>query len=176
MRSNGNNTRGAGQYLYPGAYGSKAGVNNRYAHGGNSNNRFRYPNRYSYNPYGYGPYYAPFISYYGGYDGAYSYAGDGSVTDADVASNNPAATVTPQYSDQGPQAGSIQPTPPPQNNNSAAQGTVPNNGPDSLVEAVQQELIRRGYFAGKVDAMFDPETQRCPCASSRRITISPKRD
>ena len=43
--------------------------------------------------------------------------------------------------------------------------TAPRRGPsrttapDSLVEAVQQELIRRGYFGGKVDAMYGPDTR-----------------
>jgi hypothetical protein len=32
-------------------------------------------------------------------------------------------------------------------------------GPDSLVEAVQTELTRRGYFQGKVDSMFTPDTE-----------------
>lgn len=35
----------------------------------------------------------------------------------------------------------------------------PETGPDSLVEAVQGELARRGYFQGKVDAMFRADTE-----------------
>ena len=76
--------------------------------------------------------------------------------------------MAPQYTDQGqdasndnqqPQQPASQPAPQSQNGNNAAQGTIPNNGPDSLVEAVQQELIRRGYFGGKVDAMYGPDTK-----------------
>jgi hypothetical protein len=35
----------------------------------------------------------------------------------------------------------------------------PSIGPDSLVEAVQAELTRRGYYQGKVDAMFRADTE-----------------
>jgi hypothetical protein len=35
----------------------------------------------------------------------------------------------------------------------------PSIGPDSLVEAVQTELTRRGYYQGKVDAMFRADTE-----------------
>ena len=34
----------------------------------------------------------------------------------------------------------------------------PGHGPDSLVEAVQAELSRRGYFGGKVDAIYNAAT------------------
>ncbi len=33
------------------------------------------------------------------------------------------------------------------------------NGPDSLVEAVQAELARRGYFTSKVDSIYGPATK-----------------
>ena len=40
----------------------------------------------------------------------------------------------------------------------ADQSVQPGNGPDSLVEAVQAELSRRGYFGGKIDAIYNPAT------------------
>ncbi len=40
----------------------------------------------------------------------------------------------------------------------ADQSVQPGNGPDSLVEAVQAELSRRGYFGGKIDAVYNPAT------------------
>ena len=33
-----------------------------------------------------------------------------------------------------------------------------NTGPDSLVEAVQAELSRRGYFGGEIDAVYNAAT------------------
>ncbi len=146
---------------------------NGYNHntGGNvyRNGRYHYPYRYYDYPYAYGSSYAPYLGYYGGYNGAYPYYADGTYSDisnAAIGYDNGAATVTPQYTDQGQNANANdQPAPAPQvgpqrqSEGNAAQGTVPNNGPDSLVEAVQQELIRRGYFGGKVDAMYGPDTK-----------------
>ena len=40
----------------------------------------------------------------------------------------------------------------------AGQNVQSNSGPDSLVEAVQAELARRGYFGGKVDAIYNDAT------------------
>ncbi len=130
---------------------------------GDGNGRYRIRSRYYNYPYAYGPAYAPYIAYYGGgYEGAYPYYADGSYPDV---GNGGTPTVTPQYGDQGQDANNDQRDPAPQtvpqnpNGNANVQPTVPNNGPDSLVEAVQQELIRRGYFAGKVDAMYGPDTK-----------------
>ncbi len=46
-------------------------------------------------------------------------------------------------------------------NASASPSPTPNPaiGPDSLVEAVQTELTRRGYYQGKIDSMFKPDTE-----------------
>ena len=41
---------------------------------------------------------------------------------------------------------------------SASRSVQENTGPDSLVEAVQAELSRRGYFGGKVDAVYNAAT------------------
>ncbi len=161
--SNGDNLS-AGQHLYPGAYGSNLPT---YQNGGNGRNtdRYRFPRRYYYDPHAYGRGYAPFIGYDVGYYGAYPYYADGGNLDVANGIDNGTANVTAQYADQGQDANQ-QPAPQPQaapqnqtGNATGAQPTVPNNGPDSLVEAVQQELIRRGYFGGKVDAMYSPETK-----------------
>ena len=134
----------------------------------NGNDRFRFPYRYYNYPYAYGPYYAPYLGYYGGYYGGDATYGD--LSNVATGYGNGTATVTQQYADQGQDANADnQPAPASQSapqvdsqgqsEDNAAQGTVPNNGPDSLVEAVQQELIRRGYFGGKVDAMYGPDTK-----------------
>ena len=165
-RSNGyTNNRFAGRPNAAAGYNNGLS-GNRYNNNGHRNGRYGYPYRYYGYPYAYGAYYAPYIGYSGGYYGAYPYYGDGSSSDIAGGYDNGTATVTPQYGDQGQDAGNNgQPNPAPQtaaqnpNGNNAAQGTIPNNGPDSLVEAVQQELIRRGYFGGKVDAMYGADTK-----------------
>ncbi len=153
------NNRFAGRISPSNGYNNGSG-SNRY-NNGNYSGRHRFPYRYYNYPYAYGPSYAPYI----GYGGAYPYYADG--TDSDVGNSYPntVGTVTPQYADQGqdangsPQNPAPQPASQAQNGNANAQSSVPNNGPDSLVEAVQQELIRRGYFGGKVDAMYGPDTK-----------------
>ena len=176
--------RFAGQILYPGTNGSNLPTTsgNSWTGRGNADNGrhnsrpfFRQSGRYSYYPYAYGPSYAPYIAYYGGgypyYAGAYPYSNDVPTTDLDFGYANGPGTgvVNPQYVEQNqdahgaqPEAAQTQPSGPApqgQDGSTAAQGTIPNNGPDSLVEAVQQELIRRGYFGGKVDAMFGADTK-----------------
>ena len=168
-QSNGfTNNRFAGNVSANGYNHNNWGSGNR---NGYNNGRYRFPSRYYNYPYAYGPYYAPYLGYYGGYAGAYPYYNDGANSDISngaIGYGNGADVVAPEYTDQGRDASGSQQqqqnpapqaNPQIQNGNSAAQGTIPNNGPDSLVEAVQQELIRRGYFGGKVDAMYGPDTK-----------------
>ena len=56
-----------------------------------------------------------------------------------------------------PDAPAVGPQTPAPTGNPAA--SAPQQGPDSLVEAVQDELARRGYFAGKADAVYSPATR-----------------
>ena len=167
-RSNGiTNNRFAGNIATNG-YSNHIGGNGY--RNGYGNGRYHFPYRYYNYPYAYGAYYAPYLGYYGGYAGAYPYYADGTYSDIANGSGgygNGAATVAPEYTDQGQDSagnnGQQNPAPqasaPGQNGGDSAQGAVPSNGPDSLVEAVQQELIRRGYFGGKVDAMYGPDTK-----------------
>ena len=160
-----------GQRLYSGAYGANLPTYNQGNHGGRGNHGYhngnnRFSSRYSYYPYAYGPYYAPYINYFGGsYGAAYPYYNDVPFADTSY-ENSPAATVAPQYTEPAPadanndQPDATQPAPQRQQTPDANNGgTIPNNGPDSLVEAVQEELVRRGYYGGKVDAMFSPDTK-----------------
>jgi hypothetical protein len=61
--------------------------------------------------------------------------------------------VSPQNDDGQAAANPANPNP------DASPTPNPAIGPDSLVEAVQSELARRGYFQGKVDAMFRADTE-----------------
>lgn len=163
----------AGQHLYAGAYGANLPTYNQGDHGnrGYRNGRYHLRGTYAYYPYAYGPDHAPYVNYFGGYYGAaYPYYNEVPFADTTY-ENSPAATVAPQYVEQAPaDANNEQPDaaqapqqPMPQRqqtpdaNNGG--GTIPNNGPDSMVEAVQEELARRGYYGGKVDAMFSPDTK-----------------
>lgn len=154
------NNRFAGQRLNPSAYGANL-LANRSSNNWSRSGRDRFPYRYYNYPYAYGSAYAPYVGSYGGYYGAYPYYADGTNTVVADGVDNGAPTVTPQYTDQGRDASDDQQNPAPQNRvgNPNVQPTAPDNGPDSLVEAVQQELIRRGYFGGKVDAMYGPDTK-----------------
>lgn len=163
-----------GQRLDPGAPGSNLPTYNQGNLGnrgrGHRNGNFRLPGRYYYSPYAYGPTYAPYVSYFGGYyGGPYPYYNEVPAADTGY-ENSAAATVAPQYVEQAPtEAAGEQPDvtqtpqqPAPQRQQQPGAnngGTVPGNGPDSLVEAVQEELVRRGYYGGKVDAMFNADTK-----------------
>ncbi len=174
-----------GNHLYAGAYGdgsnrfsdgrSQQGQNGRYGYRGN--------HRYYYNNFPYGVYY-PYLYNnfgYGGY-GNYGYGGgvadysglnaDTSVADLgapDFSStpNNYYSYVAPEQdapntdlSAQAPtQSLPDAPTVGPQNPSSADKSSGATPGPDSLVEAVQNELSRRGYFQGKPDSMYSPATK-----------------
>ena len=171
-----------GTNLYAGAYGYMptrpasghlpTGQNGR---GGPRGNR-----RFYYNNFPYGVYY-PYLygnEGYGGYGndgydlGAADYAGSvGSDNDADLGAPNFSNTPNNYYSyvspDPGnPGASSSAPTQPlpeapavgPQTP-SADSPTAAAQGPDSLVEAVQTELARRGYFEGKADSMYSDATK-----------------
>ncbi len=161
-----------GNHLYPGAYG--------YGQNGNNGSRNR---RYYYNNFPYGVYY-PYLynNYgYGGYGndgygvGTADYSGlttDNSVADLGtpdfastpnnyytyVAPEQDASNANPPASGQSlPEAPAVGPqNPSPSPDNSTGTNTP---GPDSLVEAVQNELARRGYFAGKPDSMYSPATK-----------------
>ena len=167
----------AGSYLYPGVYGST--LNNFY--NGQSprglspsgDRRVRsfakedrwygpHSGRHAYWPNGYYPYFGgygyPFFGSYGGYgDGVFgAYDGDGNVNSAAVVPYAPDQSVaTVEDGAPTPHADAE-----PEGN---AQANLPagtlGNGPDSLVEAVQAELARRGYFSGKIDAIYGAETK-----------------
>jgi hypothetical protein len=174
----------AGTYLFPGTYGSSLntfynrqaptgtlgynGAARSFAH----NQQWFGPNAgyHAYWPNGYVPYFGgyayPFFGSALGYDGFY---GDGGLTaDTDAAYGPPVASVDGMSS--GPdqsnannteaqtQAPSAQQPTSPESDSKLTSGTA-GNGPDSLVEAVQAELARRGYFTGKVDAMYGPSTR-----------------
>ncbi len=128
-------------------------------------------NRTGYNPNGYRRHsrpYAPYLyQYYGGYYPVYidvpvyypapaadvSGDADGGAS-ATVNPDGSAAAVSPNVDGTGNAPASPQPTATP--GTEAARSAI---GPDSLVEAVQAELARRGYFQGKVDAVFRPDTE-----------------
>lgn len=80
--------------------------------------------------------------------------------------------VQPQIQDQGtnaPNNGASDPAqagspdqaqaPTPAVNQQQNPRSPSSRGPDSLVEAVQSELSNRGYYKGKVDAMFNDDTK-----------------
>ncbi len=173
-----------GNHLYPGVYGygQNGAVNGSDSAGRNGSNGHRGHHRYYYNNFPYGVYY-PYLynNYgYGGY-GNYGYGGataddsalstDHSIADLgapdfsstpnnyysyaapeqDTPNTNP-STPDPTLPD-APAVGPQSPSPV----DKSADSTV--QGPDSLVEAVQNELSRRGYFAGKVDSMYSAATK-----------------
>ncbi len=173
-------TNQGGSYtrLYPGSYGYNSSRYNdirssqgSYYNGQRNGNRSRqFRGRYSYYLFGNG--YYPFVGGYGAYPGdtdldtnyatlGQSYV-EGGPTPDDGANQPPlqegvvnpgavtppgAAQVVPSPGTQIP-AGSQQPPAP-----------ASSRGPDSMVEAVQSELANRGYFKGKVNAMFGDDTK-----------------
>ena len=175
----------AGSYLYPGAYGSalnnyyngfaQTGVSGNYGrtaqnfaqdqrwYGPNAGNHPYWPNGYLpfFGGYGY-PFFGSDFGY--GYNGYYG--GDTNLNSDNGIGNNdqsvatvesgPASANQPTADPQGaPDATPAQPASP---DAKASSGAL-SNGPDSLIEAVQAELARRGYFGGKVDAMYGPTTR-----------------
>lgn len=181
LRVNGNRV---GNNLYPGAYGYAANrsSNANFRHG---NNGSRGRHRYYYNNFPYAVYY-PYLynnfGYYGGY-GSLGYDGGvadyaGSITEnpnSDLGAPDFTSTPNNYYSyaapDQGPQGSADHDAPalPPPLPDAPAVGpqapaasdrsTGAPQGPDSLVEAVQSELVRRGYFEGQPDSMYTPATR-----------------
>ena len=177
----------AGTYLYPGAYGSALnsyfnGQAQRGALGYNGPARNfaqarsaedPYAGNYRYRPNGYYPYFGVYGFPFFGSDFGYGYYGDG-YGDGNLSSNNvgnndqsvatmdsgpapadqPAAQAGPDAQNP-PNAAPVQPASP----NAKAASGVTSNGPDSLIEAVQAELARRGYFTGTVNAMYGPATR-----------------
>lgn len=173
-----------GNHLYPGAYGYAPGnpANGHSQHGTDGSRGHR---RYYYNNF---PYPVYFPAFYGGY-GSGGYAGNGNLgyyggtadyagltADNSVADlGAPDFSTTPNayysYAQPSPQAppSADQPAPTqplpdapavgPQNPTGADKSTGASSGPDSLVEAVQGELSRRGYFEGKPDAIYSPATK-----------------
>ena len=178
----------AGSYRYPGAYGSALnsyynGQNPRgllttngaaRSFAQNRGEDYPYNGNFRYRPNGYYPYFGIFGFPFFGTDFGYGYYGDGygngnlngdntlgnndqSVATMDsgpAPADQPAAQAGPDSQDQ-PNATPAQPASP---DAKAASGAA-SNGPDSLIEAVQAELARRGYFAGKVNAMYGPTTR-----------------
>lgn len=137
-----------------------------------------------YGPYFYSGLYYPYFfgGFYPGYDG-YTESGYGASLSADD-TNQTTGTVdgTVPYdipaesrgsyrdrneqpqADQQYDAGPGLPFDPParvgpENPAAAESRPAAETGPDSLVEAVQSELARRGYFGGKVDATYDEPTK-----------------
>lgn len=170
----------SGSYLYPGAYGYTPSrpANGHSGHGQNGGDGFRGRRRYYYNNFPYAVYYPYLYNNYGygnlGYDGAGTYVGIAS-PDNDTPLGAPDFTNTPNnyYSYEAPESGAADagnqpapaqalpdaPTVGPQNPSATEKATGAPQGPDSLVEAVQGELSRRGYFEGKPDAMYTPATR-----------------
>ena len=126
-----------------------------------------------YNPY-FGVYGYPFFgSTFGyGYDGGFgndaglttdngTYPNDQSVATMDPGTlNGSQPAAQPNTGAQNPPA-TVEPASPASQDQSvpSASSGASSNGPDSLIEAVQAELGRRGYFSGKVNAMYGPATR-----------------
>ncbi len=164
-----------GTLLYPGAYGSAlnsyfdrlgangALVNNVGAYSYAQPQNWYGPNAgdHPYWPNGYRPYFGgygyPFFgSYFGFGDGDFGTYGNASLNSGvdPVAPDQSVATV--EDGQPAPMTDQQLQNPPVPDRAVAGK---PTNGPDSLVEAVQDELTRRGYFAGKVDAIYGEETK-----------------
>ena len=178
----------AGTYLYPGAYGSALNSyyngqaqRGALAYNGPARNFAQtrvaddpYAGNYRYRPNGYYPYFGgygyPFFGSafgYGYYGDGY---GDGNLTTGNDLGNNDQSVATVESNQPSPDQPAAQPGADAQNppNATPAQPASPDgkaasgamsNGPDSLIEAVQAELARRGYFSGKVNAMYGPATR-----------------
>ena len=173
-----------GNHLYAGARGDAANrfYDGRTQHVPTDRNGYRNHHRYYFNNFPYAVYYPYLYNNYGyaGY-GNYGY-GDGLAgysglnTDASVAdlgapdfSNNPNnyySYVAPEQDapNTDAPAASTSPLPDapavgPQSPSATDKSAGINLGPDSLVEAVQNELSHRGYFDGKPDSMYTPATK-----------------
>ena len=134
-------------------------------------------------PYLYGSFFPAYYGYYdngylGGGFGDYLDNGDGSLN-ANYGTpnfNNATGPYVPtddsQYNDQAnPAPQSTPPTddnslPPGQPSSVGPQNPTPTEdresnetGPDTLVESVQNELAKRGYYGGKVDSMYNDDTR-----------------
>lgn len=173
-----------GQILYPGAYGyanANRPANGHFGHGHAGYDGGRGHHHYYYNSFPYAIYYPYLYGGYGyggiGYDGAVGdYAGltaannvaDLGAPDFSTTANSYYGNVAPTQNTPGadqstaapPQALPDAPAVGPQSPSTAAKspGTA-QQGPDSLVEAVQDELGKRGYFAGKPDAIYGDATK-----------------
>ena len=156
-------------------YGAYERGENLPGHGYRQNYHRSYHNTVFLYPYFFGGF---FPGYYDGFDaGLGSYAGIETPYSSDLANGetntpntNPGnygydpnrGQVTPpaQPSDEST---SLPPNPPepvdPAGPQAAEKHITNNDGPDSLVEAVQQELAKRGYLNGKVDGTYGDTTR-----------------
>ena len=177
----------AGQHLYPGAAGYSTRLVGRSLANRSINeqdigrrtrevyNRFYFTSLYY--PYLYGSFFPVYAGYFSDGYGFGDYTG----TDNNPSYNTPiTGEVTGTYNHssgdqdyQGPTRGN-EDTPPPSDGNlppnqpslvgpprpSLGQAPMsPENGPDTLVESVQDELAKRGYYGGKVDSMYNEATR-----------------
>ena len=172
-----------GNHLDPGAYGYSPTrpASGHFQHGSNGDHGAGHRHRYYYNNFPYAIYY-PYLYNDAGYGGVgtYGYAGLDGDSDIPTASsaadfgapdfsntpNNYYSYVEPDQTAPGSDAPATQPQPlpdaptvGPQTPSSSDKASAVPPGPDSLVEAVQNELSRRGYFAGKANAMYGPDTK-----------------
>ena len=179
----------SGSYFYPGAYGyalsqqanaqRPRGVSNRAArsysrfdnwHGQQAGHHAYWPN--GYNPY-FGNSYAfgGFPYYFGGFVGGFGYPYVGTTYDLNTnlgidttyagapAADTTTATDQPLPPDAQQDVAEVPPAAPRDTQPASASRGV-GSGPDSLVEAVQEELARLGYFGGKVDAIYGEDTKK----------------
>lgn len=178
---------GLGTRLYSGSYGSNLADYNgvRSVPGGtdkaarSSGERFhRSRGRHIYYPYyGYGYNFYPYAGdYIAGDAGVYPSYGtsDGLNAEAsltpDLSTYDGGSQPSPQQDGGGNPSAVVPPgaaqvdapyggAPAPWVGQQQAPRPAASRGPDSLVEAVQSELSTRGYFKGKVDAMFNDDTK-----------------
>ncbi len=174
----------AGQYLHNGPAANAGQADTRWDRGQDGSRRYPSHRSYRYGRYFYGGLYYPYFygaalpAYYGDFDSGYG-ASLGVDADAALTGDVSAGVNTDSQSDgywarrstepqddAGDDTGpALPPNAPAQvgPENPAASGAerrAPAQiGPDSLVEAVQAELAQRGYFAGKVDAIYGEPTR-----------------
>ena len=132
-------------------------------------------------PYLYNNFFPFYGGYFGGGYGFGDYTGYDSNALDDPAYNTPingsvTNTYNIPYGNAGgdTQNGPVESTPPtddnslppnqpsslgPQNPASTQQRESSEAGPDTLVESVQNELVKRGYYGGKVDSMYNDATR-----------------
>ena len=170
---NGGQDRSAGTTFYPNATHDALGNPYPSSRGDNGASRgrgypFRFHNRGYYNPFFYG-YPGVFLGGYSPYiygdtagiaDAAGDYAAPSSVGDSNTPSPEAQNELSRPYASSQAMlpAGDSTVNPPEAPVAPADQSVQPGNGPDSLVEAVQAELSRRGYFGGKIDAVYNAAT------------------